>query len=598
MNSPDRDIVRPLRFLDDLRGYSRSKLRADILAGLTVAVFAVPQVMAYAMLAGLPPVNGLYAAVVLGIVAALFGDSDFLNSGPTNSSGLLTAGVLVALGAAYAQPVVVFHLMLLVGAIRLVLALFRMGWLMRFVPESALIGFTAGAAILIATGQLHHLLEVSTGRQTMFFGRMLEVIRLAPTANPRALAIGFGTCAAMLLFHRHSRRWPVALFTIITATVAAACAGGVRLVGDIALVPDAIPLLQAERLRPELFLAILPDAIALAAIGLIEAVSIGEILAMKRRQHLNVNQEFFGQGLSHLVGAFFGAFPGSGSFSRSALIEQVGGQTRLANVIFGFCILLAALFLPLWLNKIPIAALAGLLLFIGINLIDVRKIKRVIETSRVDTLVMIATCFVTIFIDIEYGIFAGIAVAMAAFLNRASRPKLFELLPAGERRFDEIPYEPDQAHTPSSVVTISVHGELFFGMAHLLRDQLNEVVRRQQPRHIIIRLRRAYSIDFSCWSAIFEFAEGFRAAGGTLYLCGAVPDVVRIVRDARMQHVLPPEHIYPATARPFEALSQALRTVFAAVHERASLSPAWRTFTPTEDSAWSITKPASAENNE
>ncbi|MDF2439838.1 MAG: sulfate permease, SulP family [Abditibacteriota bacterium] len=585
MISPPDDRVVPLPFVAEARAYSASRLRFDVQAGLTVAIFAVPQAMAFAVLAGLPPVHGLYSAIVMSIVAALWGSSPFINTGPTNSAALLMASALAPFLQQGNLPALVFQFTLLVGLIRIAMGLLRLGWLVRFVPESAFVGFMTGANLLIALGQLHHLLGVDAARQSTFIARTWDVLSRSGEANLLALAIGLGTFAFMQLLDRFSRRFPVALGAIVLATVAAQASGAyagaatVRTVRDIAPVPTGLPHLQFFLSDFSLMGDLLPGALAVATIGLIEAVFIGQALALKHRQSLNFNQEFFGQGLSQIAGALFQGFPGSGSFSRSALIEHTGGQTRFANVFFGIFTAVSLLFFARWLEIIPVAALAGLLLFIGVKLFDLRAMRRVWDTDRSDAAVMSVTFLVTVFVRIEYGFFAGVVLAMAFFLNRARDLQLYELVPKigarNSRDFDEHSYSLGSHHERSDIVALSLHGDLFFGLASDLRQQLGEIARLQQPKFLIIRTRRAHSIDYSCWNAIFEFAKSFQAQGGTLFLSGVRPDLACIITQAGMQDVLPPQQLIPYTEVPWQAFHATVARVAQLLPQDATLSEEW-----------------------
>jgi SulP family sulfate permease len=576
---PPDDRVQMWPFQADIKSYSRTKFRFDIQAGLTVAIFAVPQAMAFAVLAGLPPVQGLYAAVVASIVAALWGSSPFVNTGPTNTASLLTAATLIPFIGQGDLPALVFQFTLLVGVIRLAMGLMRLGWLVRFVPESAFVGFMVGANLMIALGQLHHLFGVAGAHQSTFIGRTIDVLSRVGDANLLALGIGLGTFGVMMMLNSYSRRYPVALAAIILSTALSLSLGegAVQTVRDIAPIPQGLPHLQLHLRDWSLFDDMLPGALAVAAIGLIEAVFIGQTLALKHKQQVAFNQEFFGQGLSQIASALFQGFPGSGSFSRSALIENTGGQTRFANVFFGVFTALALLFFAPWLEKIPVAALAGLLLFIGAKFIDLRVMRRVWDTDRTDGAVMLVTLFVTVFIRIEYGFFVGAILAMAFFLNRVSDLQLYELVPrpASPYKFEERAYCSGTTHERSDVVALSLHGDLFFGVANDLRDQLNEIVRLQQPRHIIVRTRRAHSIDYSCWNALFEFAGTFGEMGGKLYLSGVRPDLVQIIERAGMQKVLPASQLIFHTETPWEAFYQTVDRVRDALPRDAVLSEAW-----------------------
>lgn len=566
----------------ELRGYSWPRCGLDLQAGVTVAVFAVPQAMAYAMLAGVAPVHGLYAAMVMSLVACLWGSSPYLNTGPTNSAALLTFAAVLPFLEGVHPLAAVFVFTLLIGILRMSFGLLRLGALVDFVSEPTLLGFTVGAGVLIAMGQIHHLLGVEASRHPWFVLRMAEVFAHVPDANLYAVGIALGALVLMVALDRHNGRLPVALGVIVLATLAAEWLGeraGLMRVQDIAVVKAGLPAFKAYAVTPSMVVRLLPAAAAAAVVGLLEAISIGQVLAIRRGQRLNVNQEFFGQGLSHVVGAFFQGIPGSGSFSRSALIEQAGGQTRLANVFFALFTGAALLTVAHWLNLIPVAALSGLLLYIAYKLINVERIRQVWRISpRGDTLVMVLTFFVTVFVKIEYGLFAGIVAAMAFHLHRARRLHLFEMIPEGGIRFQEVAYDGVGVHQPSSLVALALHGEMFFGLAHRLRDVLGDVVREQGPSRIVLRIRRAYSIDYSCWSALFDFARAYRRRGGELYLCGLDEVDVLTVEQAGMFKAIPRENLYVHTPGVFKALRSAVKAAAGDLDQDAELSPAWKAY--------------------
>ena len=601
MISPPADRVQAAPFLPDARAYSSVKARADVVAGLTVAVFAIPQAMAYATLAGLPPVHGLYAAIGMSIVAALWGASPFSNAGPTNSAALLTASALLPFLAGQqfdngALTALIFQFTLLVGVIRVVCGVLRLGILTAFVPESAIVGAMSGAGILIALGPLSQLLGVPSSHAASFVMRTWEVLGNSAHANIYALLIGASTCIVMSGFELWSKkrpilkRLPIALGAIILATIASqvlAMRGhGVSMVRDLGAIPPGLPPLQWRAYDWAMTPELLPGAFAVAIIGLIEATSIGRVLALKKRLTFNANQEFFGQGVGQIAGAFCGGLPGSSSFSRSALVENCGAQTRFANVFFGIFTLLGVLLAASWLERIPVAALAGLLVFSGFKLIDIGALKRVWQTERSDAIVLLVTLFVTVFVKIEYGFFAGTIVAMGFFLQRARNLQLFELLPGADENegagFDEIAYRPQSAHARSDVVALSVHGNLFFGLADDLRAQFNEIARLQKPRWVIIRVRRAHSIDYGCWNAIFEFAATLESEGGQLYLTGIREDLAQIIADAGMSPVLPPSQLIAPEEAPWAAFEIALERVRGQLPNDAHLPANWlRYFHPT-----------------
>lgn len=564
--------------------WDAATLRADAQAGLAVAVFAVPQAMAYAALAGLPPVQGLYCAIVMSIIAALWGSSAWVNSGPTNTASLLTASALAPFVAAgHSLTVLVWTFTLLAGLIRVGFGVLKLGWLVRFVPEPAFLGFVCAADILIALSQLNQFLGVPASQSPSTLGKLADTLARVPVADWQAIAIGAGVVLLLLVFDRFSRRLPVALGAIILATLAAPFLASLTgkslaIVRDIAPIPFGFPPFEAHAPDFALIGPLLPGAFAVAVIGLIEAVSIGQSLALKKRSELNVNQEFLGQGLAQSAAAFFGGFPGSSSFSRSALIERCGGQTALANVFFGVFTAIILWVAPRALERIPLAALAGLLLFTGLKMLDVGAIKRVWRTSKSDFGVLALTFAVTFAGKIEWGFFAGVVAAMGVFLSRARRLQFFELVPeAGGNHFHEKPYA-ESEHEPCDVVGLALHGDLFFGLAHDLRAGLSQVVRLQKPRFVVIRFRRAASIDYSCWKAIFDFAEAFQQSGGTLILTGVHPDLRAVINDAEFQAVLPAERVIAPSETVWAAFEAGLRQVGQSLDENSALTPAWRDY--------------------
>jgi SulP family sulfate permease len=583
IHPPDDSVsLRPFRFS---KAPSREWLRADLQAGATVAAFAVPQAMAYATLAGLPPANGLYAAIVMSIVAALWGSSPYVNTGPTNTAALLTASAIAPVAANFQGDSVellrlVFVFSLLVGSIRASLGLLRLGWIVRFVPGHAMLGFVVAADLLIALGQLHDLLGVAASKHSNALLKAFDVVWRAGALNPFAFLVGGGTVAALFAFDRWAKRFPIALATIAIATLVAIAINvllpthTLKLVRDVAPVVAGLPPFRVWSFELSAIAPLLPGALAVAAIGLVEATAIGQSLAVKKRERVSFNQEFFGQGLAQIVSAFFGGFPGSGSFSRSSLIERNGGHTAAANIFFGVFTALALLIAPRALERIPLASLAGLLLFTGIKLIDVGAVRRVWQTSRADAAVLALTFAVTLLTRIEWGFFAGIVAAMALFAARARDLQLFELVPRNGR-FEEHAYARDSRHDASDLVALSLQGELFFGLAHDLREQLGEIVREQRPQILVIRTRRAHAIDSSCWAAILDFASDFKAQGGEVLLTGVSQRLVNTVRDTGMNHILPEKNLVSREAAAGESFEIGLQRAIALLGPDAMLAPAW-----------------------
>jgi sulfate permease, SulP family len=390
---------------------------------------------------------------------------------------------------------------------------------------------------------------------TWFPARMAENLAGLSQADWRAVLLGVGSFAVMWAARKH-RRIPSGLLVIVCGTTLAWLLGwkeSLITAGDIGPITGTLPLPLLPVSDLSLVIALLPAAAAVAIIGLIEAVSIGQSLALKHQEHLNTNQEFFGQGLSQVVGAFFQCIPGSGSFSRTALIEQGGAQTRVAHLIFSAATVLALVLIPGALAMIPVPCLAGLLLYVGVRLMDHRRIRRVFRTSREDAWVLAMTCLITVLLKVEYGLFAGVLLGNVLFLRRTRSLHMPEVVPYPDGRLEERAYTPGSVHSPASLVALTVYGDLFYGVARELREQLLEVVNIQKPRIIIVRIRRVFSIDYACWNALFEFAEWFKNRGGALYISGVRPDALELIHAAGAQDALPENQVFPKTERLMEA---------------------------------------------
>jgi SulP family sulfate permease len=573
-------------FLKDLRGYSLRPARQDLQAGLTVAVFAVPQVMAYAILAGVPAVHGLYAAVFASIVAALWGSSPYLNTGPTNSAALLVMAALAAYRGE-AEPVAILGLLtLMVGLIRCFAGIIQSGSLANYIPSSALLGFTAGVGVLIALGQVHHILGVKVSNTEWLVFRMAEAFGQIRKTHLSTLLIGLGSLAIMLSCNRYARRWPVALGAITLASVSAWLLGpdsGIWLVRDLGSIPRGLPGPSFPLVDMQLMADLLPTAFSIAVIGLIEATAIAQSLAAKHGQRIDFNQECIGQGFSQVVASFFQGLPGSGSFSRSALIQQAGGATRMANVYFGAVIAGMLMLIPGLLGMIPVTALAGLLLFIGISLVDGKKIRDVFRISREEGLILALTFVVTVFVQVNYGVFVGIIISSLNVLKQAGDLQMNELLPQSERRFREIPLDTGDGRSSSDLVAVGLYGDLFYGVAAELRRRLGDLVKDRHPKHLILRMRRVRSIDYSCWDVIFQLADLLQKQGGVLHVCGANFSIQTGLAKAGLALQISDERVHMAQGSLFASLHNCATGILKTLPADAVLSDEWKQY---RDSAY------------
>ncbi len=512
-------------FLIWFRFTTKETVKADLMAGLTGAVIVLPQGVAFAMIAGLPPEYGLYTAMVTPIIAALFGSSLHLISGPTTAISIVVFSTI----SHHAEPgtaeflSLVLTLTFLAGVYQLAFGLARLGTLVNFVSHSVVVAFTAGAAILIMTTQLKHVLGVYVPKGESFLHTWVDVFNQIGDINYYILTVALSTFISALLFKRFLPRLPYMLLAMIFGSLVSLLlngqAHGVQLVGEM---PSNLPPLSMPDFSIDTIRQLAPEAFAVALLGLIEAVSIARSVATKSHQHINGNQEFIGQGLSNMVGSFFSSYAGSGSFTRSGINYQAGAKTPLSAIFAAVFLALTILLIAPLTAYLPIAAMGGIILIVGYNLIDFHHIKGIIKASRSETSVLVVTFLATLFLELEFAIYAGILLSLVFYLNRTARPKIVSLAPDPEERrrhFTNLERK-TLAECPQLKV-IRIDGSLFFGAVSYTSSTLRKMKDKEPTlTHILIVAKPINFIDVAGAEMLVQQAKYWKAQGGGLYLCG------------------------------------------------------------------------------
>ncbi len=572
-----------------LRTYRRGDLVPDLVAGLTVSVVDLPQSMAFALIAGVPPVYGLYTAMVLALLGALFTSSRFLSVGPTNTQSLLVASVVSRVYGVHDMHFVylVIALTLIKGVIQLAFAAAQMGRLVRYVSHSVMMGFTAGAGVLIFAEQVPSFLGVDTeGTPRSLPGLMGATQRLLPhlpDVDPRSVAIGVGTIVVVVGMRALWRHAPGPLLAVAgSATVVWAMGWlgtDMRLVAPL---PQGLPHFQVPRIgfgSPPLRVslaeaeALLGGAVAIAVLGMLESVAIAKSIAVRTGQRISANQEFFGQGFANLVGSFFLCMPGSGSFSRTALQYEVGARTRLASV---FCAVFNAVFFLLLAplaHYIPLAALAAILFVVATGLVDVRGLARLARTSRSDFAVAAVTFLSALLVPLAYAIYVGIFLSLALYLRHAGQLKAAEFVAADDGAFQERPL-PDPAEA-GDVVFLQLEGDLFFGVADELADRLTELT-RSPVRAVILRLKRTHVIDATVLHVLERFVKDMQASGRWVLLAGVQSPIAERLEAFGLVAQIGRDNVFASAGSIFESSRSALeraRELAARPPERSDTPP-------------------------
>jgi SulP family sulfate permease len=405
---------------------NRSTLKDDALAGLTNAVVVLPQGVAFAMIAGLPPIYGLYTAIVIPIVAALFGSSFHLISGPTTAISIVLFSTLseFAVPGTAAFIALTFVITFIAGIFQLLMGIARLGSLVNYVSHAVIVGFTSGAALLIATSQLKHVFGITSPSGSSFFRTWEYIFSHISDTNYYVLTIASSTLFAALLIKKLYPKLPNMLLAMIIGSVVAFYLGsegnGVALVGKL---PSELPSFSFPEITLSNIIKLSPNALAIAMLGLIEAVAIARSIALKSGQKIDGNQEFIGQGLSNIVGGMFMSYAGSGSFTRSGINYQSGAKTPLSAVFASFSLVFILLFVAPLTAYLPIASMGGIILLVAYNLIDISEIRKTAKTSKQELTVLIATFLATLFFHLEYAIYIGVFLSFIFYLIRKIRAR-------------------------------------------------------------------------------------------------------------------------------------------------------------------------------
>lgn len=503
-----------------LRGYRRIDLLPDALAGLTVAVVLLPQAIAYALIAELPPQTGLYAAIVAAIVGSLWGSSVHLHTGPTNAASLLVLSTLLTVAVpGTADYLAAAGLMaVMVGVARLLMGLAHLGVLVNFVSDSVIIGFTAGAGVLISTNQLRHFFRLDIPSDMPFIDTIVQVLQnLAETHLP-SLAVAAGTVLVMVLVKRFRPTWPNALIGMAAASLAVVVFGlherGVSVLGEL---PRSLPpLASLPLLNLTLIGKLSTGALAVSAIGLVEAMSIARSIAAQSGQHLNANQEFVGQGLANVAAGFFSGYSCSGSFTRSAVNYTAGARTPLAGVFSGLFVLVALLIFAPLAAYLPRAALAGVLIVTSYGMIDRKEMSRIWRGSAGDSFIMVATILSTLFLPLEFAVLSGMIVSFARFIVRTSMPHVYPVVP--DASFQHFVRQENRPYCPQLGI-VAVSGPLYFGAAHHVEEAIRaNLEQHPEQAYLLLRLHLVDHLDVSGIHMLETVVRLYRRRSGDVYL--------------------------------------------------------------------------------
>lgn len=538
------------------RYLSRDTLRADLSAGLTGAVIVLPQSIALALLAGVPVEYGFYTAIIPVIVAALFGSSLHLISGPTTAISLVIFATISPLATPGTEHYVtlVLTVTFLVGLTQVVLGLARLGELVNFISHSVKIGFTAGASILILTSQLKHIFGISLLSNQPFLYTWSSWLEHLPEWNIFTIIVTAVTLATAIIVNRLAPHWPRFLIAIAAGTLCAWIIGdqNIKTVGAI---PSSLPPFSNPDLSLDTWRQLMSGALAISILGLVEAVSISRNIANVTHQYHDPNREFIGQGLSNLAGSFFSSYASSGSFTRSVLNHESGARTPMAAIFSAIGITLIMLLLAPLVSHLPIAAMAAVLIYIAYQLVDFHSIKVIFKASRSDMAVLFTTFLSTLFVDLTFAIYSGVLLSLVLHLIRISHPGIIARVPDPEDANRRFIAGTGRMECPQLKI-IRIDGSLFFGAVHGVEEALHAIdfYNPEQTRVLIICSGINF-IDIGGAELLKRETLRRRELGGDLYLCSVKSRVLTLLRAGGYLDVIGNDHIFAAKAT-------AIKTIF------------------------------------
>ncbi|MEW5958897.1 MAG: sulfate permease [Chloroflexota bacterium] len=500
--------------------YDRHNLRPDLMAGVTVAVIGLPQTIAFALIAELPPEMGLYSAIVGGIIGGLWGSSAQMQNGPANAISLLVMSALLSIAEPGTSQFIIAAglIAVMAGIFQLVVGLARLGMLANFVSHSVIVGFMGGAGLLIAVDQSRHLLGIKASG-TNVVETVYGLVTSLPNTHWPTASLGIVTILLIWFLRKFVPKFPNALISMTIASgvvfIFELNQVGVDVIGELAATFP--PLVKLPLFNLEFIAKLSTGALAIGIIGLIQSIAIARSIAAQTGQRIDSNQEFVGQGLANIASGFFSGYPGAGSFSRSAVNLEAGARTPISAVFSSLFILLAMLLLAPFTAYLPRSALAAVLIVTAFGIVDRREVIRIWQGARGDAVIMVMTFLGTLFLPIEFAVLLGILFSLAFYILQTSVPRVFPVLP--DRTFSHF-IEQGLEHNPCPQLGImNISGDLYFGAVNHVEEVINQhLLRQPDQRFLLLRMQGVNHCDFSGIHMLEAVRRLCQERGGDIYL--------------------------------------------------------------------------------
>ncbi|MBT8177810.1 MAG: sulfate permease [Eudoraea sp.] len=537
--------------IDWLPEYSRIDLPGDLKSGLSVGVLLVPQAMAYAMIAGLPPVYGLYASLFPLLIYAVFGTSRHLGIGPVAMDSLLVAAGLGMIGANSPAEYITLAIGLafLVGAIQLILGILQMGFLVNFLSKPVISGFISAAALIIILSQLKHLFGVDIENSNRIYELLINAVEAFPRIQVYDFIIGVIGIMLIVILRKWKPKFPGILLVVVLGILSAYLfnleALGVSLVGKI---PIGLPVWDVPKVSLDIVLKLWPIALTLALIGYLEAISIGKGIEEKNNEdRIDANQELRALGLSNLLGSFFQSYPVTASFSRSALLNETGSRSNIAGLISGILVVLTLLFLTPVFYFLPKAILASIIMVTVFKLIEVSYARTLWFLRRDEFYILLGTFIITLFIGITQGILVGVLLSLLLMVYRTSKPHFAVLANIkGTDYYRNVDRFSEDIEVRPDLLIIRFDAQLYFANAAYFKRRLLRYIDKKGPelKGVILNAEAINYMDSTATRMLVKTISKLRERGLDFYITGAIGPIRDIVFSSDIIEVVPKTHLF------------------------------------------------------
>lgn len=534
---------------DTLSSYDKSVLKGDLNAGVTVGIMLIPQGMAYAILAGLPPVYGLYASIIPLVIYALFGTSRQLAIGPVAMVSLLVVagvGEFAEVGSArFIQLAILTALG--VGLVQFLMGLFRMGFLVNFLSHPVLSGFTSAAALIIGASQIKNLTGLDLPRTNQVQEIVIETLRRITEIEPITAAIGIGSIAAIILIRKWKRTFPSALVVVIVGTAITALFGlnqhGVAIVGDI---PTGLPAFSLEFLNLSDARILIPTVLIISLVSYMESIAVAKAIANKHGYKVDANKELIALGAANIGGSFFQAFPTTGGFSRTAVNDQSGANTTVASIISAVIIALTVLFLTPLFYYLPSAVLAAIIMVAVAGLFDAAEMKHLWKTDKRDLAMLLVTFVATLALGIEEGIAIGVILSLVLVIYSSTKPHSAELGHLGKTQNYRNINRYTEAVVEDDILIYRFDSSLYFANVEHFQDTLYAKMDRHGDdlKLVILDASAINSIDSTGIHVLIEIIKDLKEKGVEFFIAGAIGPVRDKLKTCGIQETMGDDHFF------------------------------------------------------